>query len=1066
LSGSPTAIPNAAGSLVDCIDRSIATSPDHAAVMCGSQTMSYRELGHRADVVASQLRFLGIGRGQLVAVNVGRCVELPAVLLGVLRAGAAYVPLDPTYPGPRMKMILDDTDAAVVVTTRELASTVPDHDGRTLILDEVVDRRRPIRPACPPDASDLAYVIFTSGSSGRPKGVMVEHGSVVNLLESFQAMLQLSSGDVLLSATTLLFDIAALELFLPLAVGAQVVIASSDPAKDPDQVLAEIDAVRPTIMQATPTLWRMLTALGWWQHPAMTVLCGGERLPFDLARDLLKRCHAVYNVYGPTETTVWSTACRLRPSDAQVSIGAPIGNTQLAVCDNQLRTVAPGDVGELLIAGAGLARGYWRRPDLTAERFVTWQGGRWYRTGDLVRQVPDGTFVCLGRNDHQVKLRGYRIETDEIETALRAHPAVEDAAVVLLDEGDEPNPSLVAFVVADPEADDRALRAHLSATLPHYMVPERIVRMDGLPLTANGKLDRRALSAGGSRGALAEPSPTSTDPNPAGDGPDADVLASVIASFERTLGRPVGADDDFFQMGGHSLLGVGLAGEIQDATGGRVTLRDLFAHSTPRGLAGWLAAPTDQRGFPPIARRPHGTSPQLSFAQEGFFMLNQMTGGDQDSFFNQRCAFLVSGPVDLPALRYAATRIVERHEILRTVFRPDGTLELRPPVPVEPVVLNAEGPTPQDRLDHALALAAAEADRPFDLERPPLLRVLVVEVGPDLRGVVVVLYHAASDWTTLDIVCREIEAHYTEHREGRRAAVPDLAIQYADFACWQRQLMDAGAFQGQLQYWDRQLETAEMYLLPTGGDYDTDWEPHGRETHFVVAEPTIDRLRAVGRAQGATLFMTLLAALRITIGELTGRTRLGIAAFTENRKEPETRHLVGLFPNIQLLVGEVDPSASFEAAVRRERTTCSDAHRNSDVPFHQLLDVPAFARWVNRQDQHWVLFYVHESAPWSLRLPNCRVETWAPQIQSNAYPPILGTTDPQTGRPWLHIGPVDLDVAFSPIAEGYDCRLSYNVTVFDAAAIDDIVDRYRSTLELVATHPTAPLDERPQHERV
>jgi amino acid adenylation domain-containing protein len=441
----------------------------------------------------------GVGRGDLVAVQVRRSVDLVVALLGVLRAGAAYVPLDPTFPGARRDVILRDTAArhAVVSSDTRLSA-----QGITeLVIDTALDHRASVEldperlAAAAPDANDLAYVIFTSGSTGSPKGVAIEHGSVTNLLTSFRTITSIRGDDVLLALTTVLFDIAGLELFLPLGVGACVVVTPVDPGRDPDALLDLMATMRPAIMQATPTLWRMLCILDEWEQPGLIALCGGEPLAPDLAAELARRCGRVLNVYGPTETTIWSTLDTVE-AGAPVTIGRPIARTQLAIDGPDGLTRGPAEngsgedrAGELLIGGAGLARGYWCRDELTAERFPTIDGKRWYRTGDVARWRPDGRVECLGRTDHQVKVRGHRVEPGEIEAVLRGHPAVNDAIVV----ADEQH-RLVAFVGtggAAPSAD--ALRTHASVDLPSYMVPDVIVLLDALPTIPSGKVDRAAL---------------------------------------------------------------------------------------------------------------------------------------------------------------------------------------------------------------------------------------------------------------------------------------------------------------------------------------------------------------------------------------------------------------------------------------------------------------------------------------------------------------------------------------------------------------------------------------------
>lgn len=538
--------------------------------------------------------------------------------------------------------------------------------------------------------------------------------------------------------------------------------------------------------------------------------------------------------------------------------------------------------------------------------------------------------------------------------------------------------------------------------------------------------------------------------------------AAVVRScFAAALDRDaVDADDSFFALGGHSMLGVRLVTDLRAAGLPKITLRELFDHPTPAGLTdlidervpgGGQDAATVKRS-PALTPRPDGAEITLSFAQEGFLMLNELTGGDPDAYFNQRCAFLVEGVVDYDALDWALGRIVERHELLRTVE--DGSAwRVLEGVKPSAARREAHGATPEDRMADARQLAAELSNEPFNLSRGPLVRLGAIHIEDETTGLVIVLSHIAADWVSLDIACRELAEHYRARLEGDRAAVPNLAVQYWDFALWQRKLAESGVFEDQLAYWDRKLADADMYLLPSELDHsdeDAEWEPYGRTHEFEVPAWEVAEVRAMATAHDATLFMAMLAATKVTIAEVTGKHRIAVAAFAANRDAPEVQDLIGIFPNIQILCTDMDGTQPFDHLLGQVRTTCIEAQSNGDVPFHSLLDVPCFARWMNRQDQHWVLFYLHEAAPWSLTLPGLRVSKWAEEVQSDAYPPVAGTLDPETGKPYLQIGPVDLDISFFPAERGYRCRLSYNVSVFDPRSIEAFAAQLAATIARVA----------------
>jgi amino acid adenylation domain-containing protein len=557
-------------------------TPDAVAVVLDQRSLSYRELDQRATLLATHLRGLGAGPGSIVALFLDRSPDMVVALLGVLKAGAAYLPLDPAYPSERVRFMLEDAAAPVIVTSRALADDLPEHGARTVRLDadwEAIAKAG-AGPLPAVSAQDLAYVIYTSGSTGRPKGVELSHRALMNFITSMQKQPGLTAADRLLAVTTLSFDIAALEMFLPLSVGATIVLATRDETSDGPALLAKLRASRATVLQATPATFRLLVASGWEAGDAtsstLKVLCGGEAMPPDLARALLERTSAVWNMYGPTETTVWSTCARVTDAD-DIVIGRPIANTQVYVLGPGLQPVPPGAVGELMIGGAGVARGYHGRPELTAERFVTnpFLGGdaddrdrRMYRTGDLARFRPDGTLECLGRADAQVKVRGFRIELGEIEATLSRHPGVGGVAVAVKDDaaGDR---RIVAYVVHAPGEAPTAseLRKFARRELPDHMIPHLFVDLPALPLTANGKIDRKLLPD-----PLRETARPPAEP-PAPQTPAQNAIAEI---WREALKVPrVGLTDNFFDVGGHSLLSMQVIHRIHARLGKRLSPRSL-----------------------------------------------------------------------------------------------------------------------------------------------------------------------------------------------------------------------------------------------------------------------------------------------------------------------------------------------------------------------------------------------------------------------------------------------------------------------------------------------------------
>jgi len=560
--------------LPDAFRAQVAARPDATAIRFGEHAVSYAMLDACAGAIAASLHAAGIDKGDLVGICLDRSPDMVAALLAVHRLGAAYLPLDPDFPAARLDYIAKDAGAKALLSERALDHVLADCGLPRILIDEVREGApAPAAVAVQPD--DLAYVLYTSGSTGNPKGVEISHGALINLLESFRTNPGFTANDSLLAVTTLSFDIAGLELFLPLVSGGELILAPKDVTADPRQLNELFVSSQPSVMQATPATWRALIEAGWQGSPNLRILCGGEALPRDLAESLIQRSGEVWNVYGPTETTIWSTLARVTPGDGPVPIGRPLANTTIHILDRYRNTAPIGVVGELFIGGAGLAKGYRHRPDLTAERFVTIRGERLYRTGDLAKYQADGTILCLGRVDNDEKIRGYRVAVEEIEGALAEHPEIAAAAVRSWPDASGER-ALAAYVVTrGDEMPSRAeLRAHLAKTLPDYMIPSHFEHLPALPMTPNAKVDRKALPQPGGTGARQIEPP---------QGETETALAAIWCDLLR-IGQ-VSRDDSFFELGGHSLLVARLLVRIEQQWGRRIGMAEFFQAPTLDKLA-------------------------------------------------------------------------------------------------------------------------------------------------------------------------------------------------------------------------------------------------------------------------------------------------------------------------------------------------------------------------------------------------------------------------------------------------------------------------------------------------
>ncbi|HEY5315364.1 MAG TPA: amino acid adenylation domain-containing protein, partial [Pirellulales bacterium] len=766
--------------LPELFARQAAQSPDAIAVTDGRGSLTYQALDRRSNQLARYLRRLGVGPDALVGLCVGRSCDMLVGLLGILKAGGAYVPLDPAYPPQRLAHMLADAQVRVLVTQTDLLDRLPPHDADEVLLDAA-------RPSIQREADDplvacalpehLAYTIYTSGSTGQPKGVEITHRSLANFLASFRDAPGLRSDDILLAVTTLSFDIAALELFLPLVVGAQTVIAEREVAVDGRALAALIERSGATVVQATPATWRLLLAADWQPNHKLKIICGGESLPPAMAAQLAQRAASLWNVYGPTETTIWSTVHEVRrpgPEDMgnSVPLGRPIANTELYVLDRDRNLVPIGVPGELYIGGLGLARGYRNLPDLTRERFVPHPftsdaGARLYRTGDQVRWLADGRLEFLGRVDQQVKLRGYRIELGEIESVLSRHPAVAEAAVLL--RTDRPGePRLVAYYVraSEPSVEPSDLTGWLKRHLPDYMLPACFVRLERMPRTPNGKLDRHRL-----------PQPDGLDAEPASDYlPPASATEQALADVwcELLHIARVGRHDHFFELGGHSLLATQLVSRIRVQWEIELPLRAIFEAPELCSLAARVdaqcAPAASASRLPALVPVDRQQRLPLSFAQQRLWFLDQMEPGNP--VYVLPAAARLSGPLDRALLARSLAEVVRRQEGLRTVFpRHDGQPEqhVLPAGQIDLGYVDLRNLAAGDRERELAGQMRAAARRPFDLARGPLVRAILFELAEREHVLLLVLHHIVADGWSLGVLLGDVAATYRALAAGRAA---------------------------------------------------------------------------------------------------------------------------------------------------------------------------------------------------------------------------------------------------------------------------------------------------------
>ncbi|MFD6530844.1 amino acid adenylation domain-containing protein [Streptomyces sp. NPDC060184] len=1026
----------------EAVREQAARTPGAVAVRDELTSLTYAELDARADALAHTLRERGAGREDRVAVAAPASVHTAVAMLAVLRAGAAYVPVDPEYPAARIRHMLDDARPVLLLTTAGTRASLPPVDVPWLALDAPADRTAPPTRHTPhPD--DPAYVIYTSGSTGRPKGVVVTHAALANHMAWMADHLDLTGEDRVLARTSTSFDASVWELWLPLMNGAEVCVLPPRANREPAELVDCMGRFGITVAQFVPSHLAHVLAEAARRAPLprlRAVLCGGEPLPRALADEIADRWGAeAHNLYGPTETAIDATAHRASrtrtasPAET-VPIGRPVDTMRAYVLDGRLRPVPPGVTGELYLSGPNLARGYLHRPGLTAERFVadpfTADGTRMYRTGDLVRWNAHGLLDYQSRADDQVKLRGFRIELGEVEAALLACPGVTGACAAIRE--DAPGRRrLVAYTVTDDRAvRPCALRDGLAEALPHHMVPSAVVVLDALPLLPNGKVDRRALP---------EPDPEDGVPDAPGRlGIREELLAGIFADV---LDRPrVGPHTSFFDLGGHSLLAMRVVSRVRAVLGAEIAVRTLFEHPTVAGLA--RAVDPAARTRPPVV--PAGLRPDplpLSFAQRRLWFLNRLEG--PSSTYNIPLVLELRGTPDTDALRAALGDVVGRHESLRTRFPEQhgtphqsivGVDEAAPALPVVDV--------DPDGLEEAVFDAVRV---PFDVTADLPLRALLLRAAPDHHVLVLVVHHIAGDGWSLAPLARHLGEAYRDRLDGREPAwATGPVLQYADYTLWQHAALGddtapESALGRQLEHWHTALAGLPGLIdLPLDRPRPVTADPRGDVHAFDVPPALHARLLLLARESGSSLFMVLQAAVAALLHRHGAGDDIPLGTPVAGRTDEALEDLVGFFVNTLVLRTDLSGNPSFRELLDRVREFDLAAYGNQDVPFERLVESlnPVRAR------DHHPLFQT------MLVLQN----------QETVRPELPGLTVEDR---IVHNGLSKFDLTFAFTEErdggGLLAGIEYATALFDRDTVETLAARLLRLLEQAAADPGRPL---------
>ncbi|MEU6587507.1 amino acid adenylation domain-containing protein, partial [Nocardia sp. NPDC046763] len=1049
--------------LLTLFDAQVARTPDAPAVHFGRTTVTYAELDARSRRLAQELTLRGVGAESRVAVAMRRGIDLVVAIYAVLRSGGAYVPVDPDHPAERNEYVLAGSGPVCVLTRAvddfETASGVP------LFFVDALAGADPFVEVAPAEvrADNAAYVIYTSGSTGRPKGVVITHRQMANQFRWAQRAYPHRAGDVVLHKTPITFDISTWELLWPLQTGAAVVVAEPDGHRDPAYIARMIDEYAVTSVHFVPSMLDAYLDGAARRHPSLRwVFAAGEALTAESAAKFAAALPdtELVNWYGPAEATVVTAHPAQRTHGVAVPIGSPVANTRVLVLDRQLRPVPFGAAGELYVAGVQLARGYLGAPALTAERFVAHEDGqRLYRTGDVVRWIHDGAagaepvgaagvesvgsagiepvgsagashaLEYLGRSDFQVKLRGQRIELGEIETVLLGHPGVHRAAVSLVRgaSGDR----LVAYVVFEDGAQvtDAELLSHTRESVPSYMVPSAVVRLDAMPLNASGKLDRKALPVPQFQAREYR------EPATAAERMVAEVFAAVL-HVDR-----VGADDDFFELGGNSLNATRVVARLGAAVGTRVPVRALFEAPTVAELANSLGT-LDDSAVAPLRPMPRPERVPLSYAQQRMWFLNRL---DTDAAtYNLPIALRVTGPLDVPALRHAVADLVARHEVLRTYYpEHEGVghqviLDVHEPdaMPSLPVVQVTEAEVAQVVSEVAFA--------PFDVTIAPPLRLRLLRLAEQDHVLICVVHHIAGDGFSGGPLTRDLMSAYFARMQGQEPSWTPLPVQYADYALWQRESLgdehDPGSLLArQFDYWRAALAGLPDQLeLPTDRPRPVVASGRGAVHAFDIDPHVHAALNRVAQQHNTTLFMVLHTAFAVLLARVCGTADIAIGAPIAGRGEAELDELIGMFVNTLVLRTQVDPNASFAELLAAVRQADLAAFEHADAPFERIVELLDPPRSQARHPLFQVSLTVQNMTPAVFELPGVTVSD-------------VDLTVP--------VAKFDLDLTLvertttDGVAQGITAAFTYATDLFDPESLDRMAERLRRTLVAAATHP-------------
>lgn len=1032
------------------VEGQVTRTPAAVALVFGNHHLTYGELNRRANQVAHYLQKMGVGPETVVGLYVGRSLEMVIGLLGILKAGGIYVPLDPGYPTERLRFMLKDVKPIVVLTTYEFTNHLDGLPFHKVLLNEImISAEKEHTPFCRSTSHNLAYLLFTSGSTGYPKAVAIQHQTLVNLVAWQNARLDSGAGACTLQFSSLNFDVSLQEIFSSLCGGGILLLISEEIKRDLPALACLIEEQQVTRIfvpfAVLESLTQALLALEPSPRWLLEFVTAGEQLHItpsmvQLFTQLDKSVLA--NQYGPTEAHVVSEYSLIGPPSEWMllpPIGRPIANTQLYILDDKLNPVPIGVRGELYIGGENLGRAYWNRAGLTAEKFlphpfVHHAGTRIYKTGDWARYRIDGQIEFLGRRDHQVKIRGYRIELGEIETTLEQQTSV-GQAIVLAREDPPGDKRLVAYVVPthSHSLHSGELQEELALTLPDYMIPKLYVFLDAFPLTSNGKVDLKSLPV---------PDQKSHTPGIDFNPPRTSLEKKLIEMWGDLLKVPqIGIHDNFFDLGGNSLLATQVVGRTQAFFQKKISIRTLFDHPTVSQFAATLDKPMTKISTPPLFHQKYEEPPPLSFAQQRLWFLEQWEPGN--TAYLLPYAWRLRGALDCLALEASMTALVARHESLRTacsVLDGQPIQVIRLPAPVALPLLDLTDRPEAMREEEVKRLIQEDIHQPFDLTVSPLWRAQLIRVGPEDHVFLLTFHHLITDGWSMGILFKELNALYVAQVTGDSKTLPALPVQYADYAMWQRNWLNGEALDRQVTFWQTQLAEAPPNLeLPTDYPRPSQLSYRGNSVSFTLSSSLTEALNSLSRQEGVTLFMTTLAAFQILLFRYTGQRDILVGSPIAGRTHVNLEHLIGYLANTLVLRARFIGQPTFQDVLQQVKETCLNAFAYQDLPFEKLVETLQPVRDSSRHPIFQVMFQLqHESLTNELDLLNLDIS------------PLPKFT--QTAKFDLSLGLVFRDKTLNG-------TVIFNTELFELNFINRLGLHYQALLQSLANHPTCPVSQ-------